>query len=76
MRCVGGRWVGEAKEIHCAGMKKRTRQYQERMVHTRSSAEENKNRYNSMRNKAGRIISKAMRGKSDESFTVLRSYPI
>ena len=39
MRFVGRRGVGEAKEIHYGGMKRRMRQYQERTMHTRLCVE-------------------------------------
>ena len=34
MRCVGGREIGEAKEIHGGGMKRRRMQNKDSMMHT------------------------------------------
>ena len=40
-----------------------------------NSTEENKGRYKSIRNKANKAVSKAMREKAAEALTELRSFP-
>ena len=59
-------WVGESRKIHGIDMKKQKRQYQKercKQMMCRNSTEQNKNRYESMKNKAKKVVSSNEKAK-------------
>ena len=67
MICVGRR--GEVTEIHGGKMKRRRRQFQGRMMHTKPCFRKIQRRYESMKNEAMKVVSKAMREKAGMALT-------
>ena len=72
MRCVGIRGRGEVKEILGGGMKRKKDAYK---VMCWNNTEENKRRYEIIKNKVEKAVSKALREKAEEAITELQNYP-
>ena len=71
MRRVGRRGV-EVKEIHGGEMKRRQKKEAHKAMY-QNSTEENKRMYKSMKNKANKVASKAMRDKAEEALIELQN---
>ena len=69
-RCRGDKWWRN-EDV----MKEISRKKDSHKVMCRNCTEENKNRYKSVKNKAKKVVSKAMREKAEETFSAQKNCP-